>query len=62
MQTAAMTTALYDQIGVGYDATRRADGYIVDRLANLLKLRSGASYLDVACGTGNYTLALAARG
>jgi ubiquinone/menaquinone biosynthesis C-methylase UbiE len=52
---------VYDHIGQGYDQTRCADPYIVDRLAHHLKLRSNASYLDIACGTGNYTLALANR-
>ncbi len=56
-----MTTALYDQIGVGYDATRRADAYLAARLADLLKLRPGRAYIDVACGTGNYTIALTER-
>lgn len=53
---------LYDDIGEGYDTTRKADPYLVDRFAFHLHLRDGASYLDVACGTGNYTTALAARG
>jgi len=51
--------AIYDRIGVGYDATRRADPYLVSRLRHHLSLRSGQSYLDLACGTGNYTAAIA---
>ena len=54
--------ALYDRIGVGYDTTRRADPYIADRLADLLGVRPDGAYLDVACGTGNYTTALSGRG
>lgn len=54
--------ALYDRIGVGYDTTRRADPYLTDRLAELLGVRADATYLDVACGTGNYTTALSGRG
>jgi SAM-dependent methyltransferase len=54
--------ALYDTIGIGYDGTRRADPGIADTLANLLRLGRDAPYVDVACGTGNYTVALAARG
>ena len=53
--------ALYDQIGVGYDATRRADPSIVRMLSEAI----GApprSVLDVGCGTGNYTAALADHG
>ena len=51
--------ALYDTIGRTYDATRRADPEITSYLVKFLNLERGASYLDVACGTGNYTSALA---
>lgn len=50
--------ALYNRIGIGYDVTRRADPYIAARLASLLQLTQSGRYLDVACGTGNYTTAL----
>ncbi|HXN86769.1 MAG TPA: class I SAM-dependent methyltransferase [Candidatus Binataceae bacterium] len=50
--------ALYDSIGRSYDTTRKADPGITRRLARHLNLRPGAPYLDVACGTGNYTVAL----
>ncbi len=53
---------LYDSIGAYYDATRRADPYLTERLAHHLNLQSGRRYLDIACGTGNYTAQLAARG
>lgn len=55
---------LYDSIGTTYTATRRADPVIVDTLARLLGLRESRSepFLDLACGTGNYTCALAAIG
>jgi SAM-dependent methyltransferase len=53
---------LYDRIGVGYDATRRADPYLATRMAHLLGLRGQGRYLDLACGTGNYTASLATRG
>lgn len=52
----------YDRIGIGYDTTRRADPYIAGRLFELLKAPVGARVLDVACGSGNYTAALARRG
>lgn len=39
--------------------TRRADPYIVRRLVHHLDIDHGAPYLDVGCGTGNYTLAAA---
>ncbi|WP_375467512.1 class I SAM-dependent methyltransferase [uncultured Nostoc sp.] len=54
--------AVYEQIGKGYDLTRRADPEISAQLAVHLQLKSDYSYLDVACGTGNYTLALAKYG
>jgi len=50
--------ALYDTIGRTYDATRRADPDITRCLARLLNLQPAANYLDVGCGTGNYTVAL----
>lgn len=53
---------LYDRIGVNYDVTRRADPYIVERLAHHLITRQPGQYLDIACGTGNYTQALAKYG
>lgn len=57
-----MPAALYDRIGSAYDATRRADSYIVARLLAHLDPAPGEQYIDVACGTGNYSLAMAAAG
>ena len=54
--------AIYNRIGKSYDATRRADPFISSRLADYLNIHSQGIYLDAACGTGNYTLALAAKG
>jgi ubiquinone/menaquinone biosynthesis C-methylase UbiE len=51
---------LYDRIG--YDQTRRPDPRIGDRLASHLPLTPHGTYVDVACGTGNYTTLLASRG
>ncbi len=48
----------YDRIGQGYDQTRQADPYLVSRLKELLSVQSVKTYLDIGCGTGNYTLAL----
>jgi ubiquinone/menaquinone biosynthesis C-methylase UbiE len=55
-------THLYDNIGVGYDTTRRPDPYLAHRLWHHLGMQEGGVYLDVACGTGNYTTVLASRG
>lgn len=55
---------LYDNIGIHYDATRRPDPYIADRLAHHLLLDQSAAgdrFIDIACGTGNYTTALASK-
>jgi SAM-dependent methyltransferase len=53
---------LYDRIGAGYDTTRRADPGLVGWLLDLLAMPAGSRCLDVACGTGNYTTALAEAG
>lgn len=54
--------AIYEQIGKSYDLTRRADPYLVSRLSHYLSVNSHSSYLDAACGTGNYTVALSQLG
>lgn len=53
---------VYDTIGANYNSTRRADPYIVSRLLHFLKPREDAYYVDIGCGTGNYTIALADAG
>jgi SAM-dependent methyltransferase len=53
---------LYDRIGTQYDVTRRADPYLVGRLIHHLNATSTGEYLDMACGTGNYTIAVAQTG
>lgn len=57
-----MTRAKYDEIGAHYDTTRRADPRLAARLRALLEPEPGGRYLDVGCGTGNYTVSLAASG
>ncbi len=55
---------LYDIIGQNYNSTRKADLFISNRLLyhlSLNKLTDGV-YLDVGCGTGNYTVKLATFG
>lgn len=54
--------ALYDSIGVGYDTTRRPDPRIAARLRYHLAPDPDGLYLDLACGTGNYTAALGSDG
>lgn len=47
--------SIYDEIGKDYDTTRKADPCILSTLNSLLDVEKGKRYLDVACGTGNYT-------
>jgi ubiquinone/menaquinone biosynthesis C-methylase UbiE len=54
--------ALYDRIGIGFDTTRSADPYLTSRLIHHLHPRPGERYLDVGCGTANYTGALSDAG
>ena len=53
---------LYDSIGRTYDTTRKADPDVTRWLARHLNFTPGARYLDIGCGTGNYTVALQQRG
>ncbi len=54
--------AKYDDIGVNYNATRKADDYLVKRLLANLNPKSNGLYLDIGCGTGNYTSKLQEEG
>jgi ubiquinone/menaquinone biosynthesis C-methylase UbiE len=45
----------YDEIGKTYNLTRRADPFITERLAYLSEFRKEGLYLDIGCGSGNYT-------
>jgi ubiquinone/menaquinone biosynthesis C-methylase UbiE len=53
---------VYQRIGKSFNKTRRADPFIASRLSFHLQIRGDCRYLDIACGTGNYTLAMAASG
>lgn len=53
---------LYNSIGEKYTITRSADPSITSTLAQFVELNNGYRFLDVACGTGNYTAALAKIG
>lgn len=54
--------AKYDKIGINYNQTRKADKYIADRLAYHLHHEKEKQYLDLGCGTGNYTIELFKKG
>lgn len=53
---------LYNSIGSTYGVTRRADPAIARALAQYLRLARRGSFLDIGCGTGSYTCALAELG
>ena len=55
-------SAIYNEIGVNYDITRNADPRIVHKLAELAEIEPNKKYLDIACGTGNYTIELSKCG
>lgn len=52
----------YDAIGINYSTTRKADGYLTERLLKLLSPHPTGLYLDIGCGTGNYTVQLQKKG
>ncbi len=49
---------IYDRIGDTYDTTRTSDPQIAGALAAHINLQPTGKYLDVGCGSGNYTTAL----
>lgn len=57
-----MGNPVYNKIGVGYNSTRRADSYIASRFHHHLNPVKDGLYLDIGCGTGNYTIAQYERG
>ena len=52
----------YNKIGINYNQTRKADPYLTEQLLSLLNPKEGGLYLDIGCGTGNYTHELQKRG
>ena len=54
--------AKYDKIGIDYNHTRSADKNLTERLLYHLNPVSGGRYLDIGCGTGNYTDKLRKKG
>ena len=55
---------LYNKIGKTYNTTRKADPLITSRICDLLTTNSNinGSFLDIGCGTGNYTIELCHQG
>lgn len=54
-------TPLYNKIGADYNETRRADRFLTERFRRFLSPTEAENYLDVGCGTGNYTCALSGK-
>jgi len=54
--------SLYGKIGKTYDITRRSDPTIASRLIFHLSPKIGKNYLDIGCGSGNYTQAIYDKG
>lgn len=52
----------YDDIGINYNASRQADNYLAERLLHHLNPKPNGLYLDIGCGTGNYTNKLQQKG
>lgn len=52
----------YDTIGANYNSTRKADLFLTKKLIEHLKPNTSGVYLDIGCGTGNYTNALQLQG
>ena len=52
----------YDKIGTDYNLTRMADNYLVEQFLYHLDPTKSGKYLDIGCGTGNYTNALQKNG
>jgi len=60
--TKELSSKIYETTAKTYNIGRKADPFIVERIGeNLLQDLNGV-YLDVGCGTGNYTSALAQLG
>ncbi|MBF8151111.1 methyltransferase domain-containing protein [Winogradskyella sp. F6397] len=55
-------TTKYNTIGVNYNQTRKADPYLTEQLLKHLDPNKNGVYLDVGCGTGNYSSALEEKG
>ncbi len=57
-----MEATIYDTIGTDYNAFRKPDPYLLNRILALLNPESNQKFLDLGCGTGNYTIPLSEKG
>lgn len=54
--------AKYNKIGINYNQTRKVDAYLTEQLLKHLNPKKSGLYLDIGCGTGNYTSKLHEKG
>jgi ubiquinone/menaquinone biosynthesis C-methylase UbiE len=54
--------AKYDKIGQHYNTTRKADRALLARIIAHIDPKPLGRYLDLGCGTGNYTIELQKKG
>lgn len=52
----------YNKIGSNYNSTWKADPLLTKKLLEHLKPEKDGLYLDIGCGTGNYSIALNKKG
>ncbi len=52
----------YDKIGIDYNITRKADPFLTEQLLHHLNPNKDGTYLDIGCGTGNYTNEIQKKG
>lgn len=57
-----MDQPTYDKIGNQYNTTRQADPYLSKVMYEYLSQSGNGPFLEIGCGTGNYTRALHDRG
>jgi len=62
MSSVADIEPIYNSIGKTYDTTRKADPSIVQKITQFLCEEQSQNYLDIGCGSGNYTGALSELG
>lgn len=52
----------YNKIGIDYNSTRKADPFLTKQLIKHINPKEDEIFLDIGCGTGNYTNELAKKG